>query len=235
LEINIAAETEFTIALRQLCWKNSAISQALFGREDPPMIFQYNPLDYVIEQNSDGEVIFTIARLVNIAPKIRYNLHDRGGIRSHSDLTRRLSELGHDTGSLTKNTGSFPILYIYGRNDLSVPFFGCKVFPTDLDHIIHQDPRLAKHLNSFQIEKVEDEQFNHLLHLYLEQAEGSNEELGELHDVFYEGLARVNQDFREITKMITPQHVRVTLYRYGKGPFASRDIRVKSRYVAGDS
>jgi phenylacetate-CoA ligase len=233
LEINIAAETELTIALRQLCWKSPAISQAVFGRENPPMIFQYNPLDYVIEQGPEGELIFTIARLVNVAPKIRYNLHDRGGVWRYADLKSYLAKLGIDVTSIAKQAGRFPLLYVYGRNDLSVPFFGCKVFPTDLDQIIHQDPRLAKHLNSFQIENVEDERFNRQLHLRLEQAEGSSEPLGDLHDVFFEGLIRVNQDFREITKMITPNHVRVTLYAYGQGPFANRDIRVKCRYVAG--
>lgn len=232
LEINIGAETEFTIALRQLCWKNPAMSQTLFGRENPPMIFQYNPLDYIIEENSEGELIFTIARLVNVAPKIRYNLHDRGGVWRYASLKESLLKLGIDADSLAKEGGSFPLLYVYGRNDLSVPFFGCKVFPTDLDQIIHQDPRLARHLNSFQIQNVEDEHFNRLLHLHVEQAEGSTEELGDLHDVFYDGLARVNQDFREITKMITRDHVRVTLYPYGKGPFEIRDIRVKSRYIA---
>lgn len=199
------------------------------------MIFQYNPLDYVIEQSPEGELIFSIARLVNVAPKIRYNLHDRGGVWPYAELKRNLAKLGIDAGSIAKQAGSFPLLYVYGRNDLSVPFFGCKVFPTDLDQIIHQDPRLARHLNSFQIENIEDERFNRQLHLHLEQAEGSAEELGDLHGVFYEGLIKVNQDFREITKMITPNHVRVTLHAYGQGPFASRDIRVKSRYVGGNS
>jgi phenylacetate-CoA ligase len=199
------------------------------------MIFQYNQLDYVIEQSAEGELIFTIARLVNVAPKIRYNLHDRGGVWSYADLKRSLSKLNIDADLLASQVSGFPVLFVYGRSDLSVPFFGCKVFPTDLEQIIHQDPRLAKHLNSFQIQNVEDEQFNRLLHLHLEQAEGSGEELGDLHDVFYDGLVRVNQDFREITKMITPHHVRVTIYPYGKGPFEGRDIRVKSRYVAGNN
>src|SRR5580700_7227498 len=104
LEINIAAETEFTIALRRLCWKNRAASQTLFGRENPPMIFQYNPLDYIIEQNSDGELIFTIARLVNVAPKLRYNLHDRGGVWRYADLKRCLSKLSIEADSLAKET-----------------------------------------------------------------------------------------------------------------------------------
>jgi phenylacetate-CoA ligase len=234
LEINIGAETEFTIALRQFCWKSATISKALFGREDPPMVFQYNPLDYVIETDAAGEVIFTIARLTNAAPKIRYNLHDRGGVFTHADLLQKLSDLGVDGATLARHVSSFPILYIYGQNDLSVPFFGCKVFTTDLDHIIHQDPLLARHLNSFQIQNEEDAQFNRRLHLHLERSEGSAEPLDEshLHEVFYNGLIQVNQDFREITKMITPQHVCVTLYAYGTGPFAGRDIRIKSRYVA---
>lgn len=232
LEINIGAETEFTIALRQLCWKNAAVSKALFGREDPPMIFQYNPLDYVIEQSPEGELIFTIARLANVAPKIRYNLRDRGGVWRFADLRQRLLESNVDADALARNTGSFPILYVYGRNDLSVPFFGCKIFTTDLDHIIHSDPRLARNLNSFQIRNLEDERFNRLLQIHLEQAEACTDDLGDLHDVFYEGLIRVNQDFREISKMITPGHVRVTIHPYGQGPFAGRDIRVKSRYVA---
>jgi phenylacetate-CoA ligase len=232
LEINIAAETELTIGLRQMCWKSPNLSRKLFGREDPPMIFQYNPLDYVIEQSADGELLFTIARLANIAPKIRYNLHDRGGVLSCNDLSRHMTDSGQTVSSLVKTSGSFPLLYIYGRNDLSVAFFGSKVFPSDLEHIIHQDVRLAKHLNSFQIEKLEDLEFNQILHLHLEQSEGSREELGDLQAIFYEGLVRVNQDFREITKMISPRHVRATLHPYGQGPFAGRDIRVKSRYIA---
>lgn len=233
LEINVGAETAYTIALRKLCWKNSNISKALFGREDPPMIFQYNPLDYVIEQNSDGEVLFTLARLSNVAPKIRYNLQDRGGVYRFKDVTERIRAAGIDVEALTLGAPAFPILYIYGRNDLSVPFFGCKVFTSDIDHVIHQDPTLSRHLNSFQIKNEENEKFDRLLHIHLERAEGSSEPLDEskLHGAMFSGLMCVNQDFREISKMITPAQVRVTLHPYGTGPFAGRDIRIKSRYI----
>jgi phenylacetate-CoA ligase len=179
-------------------------------------------------------LVFTIARLANVSPKIRYNLRDRGGVYRYADLIKKLRDLGIDPDSLAKRVAGFPFLYVYGRNDLSVPFFGCKIFTSDLDRIIHQDPILAKHLNSFQIQNEEDKQFNRQLHLHLERSEGSAEPLDEskLHDIFYSGLMQVNQDFREITKMITPQQVRVTLYSYGEGPFANRDIRIKNRYVA---
>ena len=56
---------------------------------------------------------------------------------------------------------------------------------------------------------------------------------GDLHDVFYNGLIRVNQDFREISKIITPQHARVAS-SICQCSFAGRDIRVKNRYVGGN-
>lgn len=235
LEINIGAETEFTIALRKLCWKDPAVCRALFGREDPPMLFQYNPLDYLIEQNAQGELVFTIARLANVAPKIRYNLHDRGGVHTMAELARKLREKNVDPALLAARVSGFPILHVYGRADLSVPFFGCKVFPTDLERIIAEDPLLARQLNSFQIQNEEDDRFNRRLRLHLERSQTSTELLDEsrLHELFYNGLIRVNQDFREITKMITPQQVCVTLHDYGAGPFATRDIRIKNRYIAG--
>ena len=198
------------------------------------MIFQYNPLDYLIEKSDEDELIFTVARLSNVSPKIRYNLRDRGGVYRHADLVDKLRDLVPDVHRLAIRAAAFPVLYVYGRNDLSVPFFGCKIFTSDLHHIIDGDPILARHLNSFQIDNEEDAQFNRCLHLHLERSEGSAEPFDEthLHATFYNGLTQVNQDFREITKMITPQHVRVTLYPYGTGPFANRDIRIKNRYVA---
>src|ERR1700683_1445504 len=79
LEINIAVETQLTIALRRLCLENGELSKQLFGRDTPPMIFQYNALDYTIETNGQNELLFTIGRQSGAAPKIRYNLRDAGG------------------------------------------------------------------------------------------------------------------------------------------------------------
>src|ERR1043166_8726108 len=86
LEINIGVETEMTINLRRLCMKDVELSRSLFGREMPPMIFQYNALDYVIETLPDGELVFTIGRQTSAAPKIRYNLHDLGDTMSYKQL-----------------------------------------------------------------------------------------------------------------------------------------------------
>ncbi len=233
LEINIGTETQLTIALRKMCHNNGELSKSLFGRRDPPMIFQYNPLDYLIEVNAHGELIFTVARRANAAPKIRYNLHDSGGVMEWATLRRNLAERGLDLPSLAERQTCFPILYVYGRSDLSVPFFGAKIFPSNIELLIHRDAVLAASINSFQIRNVEDSQFNRRLELHIELTQKAENSLkdAELERLFYQGLCEVNQDFREISRMLTPSQFRVIIHPYGAGPFADRDIRLKSKYI----
>jgi phenylacetate-CoA ligase len=72
LEINIAAENDFTTSLRKLMLENEELRNKLVKVESKnlPMIFQYNPLDYYIETNEQGELIITLCRDTNISPKV---------------------------------------------------------------------------------------------------------------------------------------------------------------------
>jgi len=58
--------------------------------------------------------------------------------------------------------------------------------------------------------------------------------LAELHKIFFEGLGRCNQDFREVTKMFDRSCVEIELYEFETGPFHERDIRVKNNYVSSN-
>lgn len=79
LEINIAAENDFTIALRRELARDAELRAALtWPDEQLPMVFQYSPLDYYLETNGDGELIVTLLRPTNVSPRVRYNIHDRG-------------------------------------------------------------------------------------------------------------------------------------------------------------
>ena len=235
LEINIGVETELTINLRRLCMKDRELSAALFGREMPPMIFQYNALDYIIETTPEGELLFTIGRQTSAAPKIRYNLHDLGGTLTHERAAAKLATKGLNISELAKPQSHFPLLFVYGRSDLTVPFFGAKVYPTDLEQIINSDPDLARQLNSFQISSYEDESINRRLKICLETVRdpaGVPMSVNELHQKMFDGLCRVNQDFREVTKMFDRACVEIEIYEFEQGPFSGRDIRIKNRYVA---
>ena len=234
LEINIGVETDLTINLRRFCMKDRHLSQTLFGRELPPMIFQYNALDYIVETTPAGELIFSIGRQTSAAPKLRYNLHDLGGVMTHAQLREKLASHGIDIFRLAEPQSRFPLLFIYGRSDLTVPFFGAKVYPTDLEEIINADPNLARLINSFQISSYEDEAINRRLKICLETVKNLASPLvltDELHQTMFDGLCRVNQDFREVTKMFDRSCVELEIHEFETGPFAGRDIRVKHRYV----
>jgi len=235
LEINIGVETELTIGLRSLCFEDPAISQTVFGRETPPMIFQYNALDYVIETSPAGELVFTIGRQTSAAPKLRYNLHDLGGILTYRQLAQELSAIGVQISELAKQQSHFPILFVYGRSDLTVPFYGAKVYPSDIDEIIAADPELSERVNSFQITSYEDSEINRRLKIRLETVRNLQSGLGDiekLRDQFFDGLCRYNQDFREVTKMFDRSCVEIEVFGFETGPFQDRDTRIKNKYVS---
>jgi phenylacetate-CoA ligase len=81
LEINIAVETDFTIALRDALASSDELAEHLYGREPLPMVFQYDPLNYHIESDAERNLLVTINRLENVSPRIRYNIRDRGVVR----------------------------------------------------------------------------------------------------------------------------------------------------------
>ena len=90
---------------------------ALFGSDARlPMVFQYNPLVHFLEVNSLGEVLCTVSRLDLMAPRIRYNVHDSGGLLEFATARRVLSEAGVDIarlGSLPEVAG--PRVRCHGR------------------------------------------------------------------------------------------------------------------------
>jgi phenylacetate-CoA ligase len=235
LEINIGVETELTVGLRGLCARDGELSKSLFGRETPPMIFQYNALDYVVETTEDGELLFTIGRQTGAAPKIRYNLHDVGGTLTYRQLEERLAARGIKAADLAARRSRFPLLYVYGRSDLTVPFYGAKVYPSDVEEVVHAHPQLSRHVNSFQLSSYEDERVNRRLKVRLETVKGFAGGLPaeeELRDIFYDGLSRFNQDFREVARMFPRECVEVEAHAFETGPFSGRDIRVKNKYVS---
>ncbi|MBX4145367.1 hypothetical protein DD788_30195, partial [Ralstonia pickettii] len=48
-------------------------------------------------------------------------------------------------------TSHFPFLFVYGRNDSSVPFYGAKVFPSDIEQVLSASPVLHDAISTFQL------------------------------------------------------------------------------------
>src|SRR5436190_158335 len=238
LELNMSGENDFTISLRKLIRDNKKLQQCLlkFGGA-LPMIFQYHPADFLIESSSKGELIITICRPGYVSPKIRYNLHDRGHVIDLKELYAIIDKLNIDRSKLVKPQTDLPILFHYGRSDMTVSFFGANISPVDINEVIFLMPQLAAEVSSYCISAPEDESGNKNLIIHLELQKGLSKETAahaKIEKEFFSYLATVNQDFREALRMTGKEQENrtiVSFYSCMQGPFANKDNRIKTKYI----
>lgn len=236
LELNISAENDFTINLRKLLNTNSKLKKRVLKYNNAlPMIFQYNPADFLFESSTTGELIVSICRPNYLSPKVRYNLHDRGHSLDLKELYSIMKELNIDTTSLGKPKTDLPLLFHYGRADMTVSFFGSNISPTDVQEVIFSTPEIRKITNNFSINTAQNENSDKKLVINIELNDQITlEEIDQLHvkNLFYDRLARVNQDFREAQRMIQkPGLTALAFYELKTSSFKENDLRIKSKYI----
>jgi phenylacetate-CoA ligase len=234
LEINIAVETQFTIALRQAVEEHPELANELIVSEYGvlPMIFQYNPYDYVIETNDAGELLVTIARKENINPRIRYNIHDRGHVLRLRQLKPILRK--HGLEKLLKDYQlDLPLLFHYGRSDLSIDYYGAVVTPDTIREVIYDDSDLAHAFETYRLISYEDEHANKQLHIAIELRSGATfKPTDAAAKGIVQSMRAKNKDFDyvcTIAKAGTAPTIHI--YPYGTGPFKTASAKLKHEYV----
>jgi phenylacetate-CoA ligase len=234
LELNIASENEFTVSLRQLLRRNERLRERLVRYPGAlPMLFQFNPADFLIETSHLEELIITICRPGYLAPKIRYNIHDRGHVMPFSELRSVLGDLGVDEKEYIQPQTDLPVLFHYGRADMTVSFFGSNISPTDIQESICHLPEFLESVHSFCMTTREDQDGNKQLIVSMELQQPRSATDPELsRSAFFDQLANVNQDFREAKRMQGGDtRAILELHEFGKGPFADADMRIKAKYL----
>jgi phenylacetate-CoA ligase len=234
LEIGIAGETPITVALRRLARRSEDVRRALFGEDSRlPMIFQYNPLMHHIEVNEHNEVVFTISRKTLLSPRIRYNVHDEGGVMTCDEIADRLNALGIDFRKLRESCGdpgvNLPFLWIYGRRDYTVSVMGANIYPEDIEQCLYQDVELAQMTNSFCLGLSETENGGVRPRFVFEVSETPTCELVDRYrESIVPKLVALNADFREAWKEYPDTLVpEIELYGLGEGPFAGDRAKIK--------
>jgi phenylacetate-CoA ligase len=236
LELNLSAENDFTISVRRLLRSNEALRHKVLRHTGAlPMLFQFNPADFHFESSDIGELIITISRPDYIAPKIRYNIHDRGHVLQISELFAAMKEVGIAENEVLKPQTDLPILLHYGRADMTVSFFGANISPTDIQEVMYHFPILSNIVSSFCLNAIEDNEGNKQLVISFEVQPDKNTsgiDLEKLSIDFFLQLTIINQDFREAYKMVTRiEQTTLQFFESGKGPFVYNDIRIKSKYI----
>lgn len=253
IEIGMAGESPVSIAVRRLARSRPDVGRALFGTDARlPMVFQYNPLIHFMEVNGAGEVICTVSRLDLLAPRIRYNVHDAGGIVPFERVREVLDSFGFDLfdlGAAPEAAGPrgplpwarpipLPFLWIHGRRDATVSVMGSNIYPEDVEALLYRDPRIAPHLHSFMLSVVDDATGTPRPAVALELAS-----LDGIDDAWRagtaerirDGLAAMNLDFRSSASEFPAAMLPLVMtYPVGGGPFAGDATRIKQRRIAGD-
>ncbi len=243
LEINMAYETEFTVALREALGTDETLRNELvrnFG--SLPSVFQYDPLDYYIESNERQELVFTLNRPSTLAPKIRYNIHDIGHTLRCRDAIAAIRRAGRtdildDLHANGVRVFDLPLLFHYGRSDLSVSFFGATVSPEGIRQALHAVPALDGAIESFRAFNAQNSNDDSALVVAVELGSGHDKAAFDRLDIqsrFAVELGRIDRDFATVYAT-APIGLRpeVRLYNTQTGPFAEGHRKIKHTYVAG--
>lgn len=252
IEIGMAGESPASVAVRRMARARPDLRHALFGDDSRlPMVFQYNPLIHYLEVNDQREVVCTISRLDTLAPRVRYNVHDEGGILDYGQVAATLLRFGITLSRLGEEKDAagprgplpwvqpvqLPFLWIYGRRDATISVMGANIYPEDIEALIYGDARLTEVVHSFCLSVVTDATSTPRPCIALELNDGFTMDQAwrdQLVAQFQSGLAGLNLDYRagltEFPAAMTPI---VETCARGEGLFRADAGRIKQRRIAG--
>jgi phenylacetate-CoA ligase len=248
IEIGMAGESPVSIAVRRLARALPEIRTALFGSDARlPMVFQYNPLIHFMEANAHDEVICTVSRLDLLAPRIRYNVHDSGGIVDFARVRQVLGGFGYDLDRLGEAPEVYgprgplpwarpiplPFLWINGRRDATISVMGANIYPEDFEAVLYGDPLVGPRMHSFMIAVTDDESGTPrpAVAMELTDLDGVDDAWrAAAAERLRDGLRALNIDYRssldEFPGAMLPI---VSTHAQGTGPFAGDATRIKQR------
>jgi phenylacetate-coenzyme A ligase PaaK-like adenylate-forming protein len=232
LDINIGYESDFEIELRKLCHKNKELAAELFdGNGSIPMIFHYDPLNYYIETNAEGDLIFTCVRNDRISPRIRYDLGDKGKLMCSSDLLATLKKHSIQLEHMPRT--ELPFVFVWGRGDSMISYRGANVAPENLGEAIRRANinEAVAHYAFFQYE----ENNKTMTEFMIEPKEGVNLP-DDLLQTLVNQMKEINPDFKKQYDECNDLDAkpRLHLFEAGKSPMAAQRARyphAKKKYI----
>ncbi len=138
----------------------------------------------------------------NGVPLIRYKIIYTGGVISFDSMLAflayydfdPLAELGRDA----RGIHPLPFVYVFGRSDFTVSFFGANIYPENISVGLEQPAVHAWVTGKFVLEVEEDADRNRFLSITVELAagvEGTSERRDEVAASILSSLLRLNSEF----------------------------------------
>jgi len=214
-------ETPLSICIRRFLANHPDAARALFGESRLPTLVQYDPLSRFFEVK-DGTLLFSGD---NGIPLVRYNILDTGGIISYDAMLQFLAEWRFDpvaelqnqcdaihvksveklyatslqnVQALVRGIRSLPFVYIFGRSNFTVSYFGANIYPENVTVGLEQPVIREWVTGKFVLQVQEDADQNRFLSVVVELAplvEGSEEKRQAIASSILSQLKRLNSEF----------------------------------------
>jgi len=230
----MAYESPETILLRRAVEKEKALHAKLFTRPETPFLFQYNPRLRYIEQNSEGELLFTARSGV---PLVRFNMHDSGELLSRSSVEAALRETKTSLAQDMKKAGwkkwNLPFVALYGRSDHALVFYAANIYPEHIHKALNHIPFLDTITGRFALEKSYTPSMDQKLTIHIELQEKQHPKAALCSDLakrIVETLEAVNIEYlflrNNLDKDLVPD---VVLHPYQDAAYFKQGL--KPRYI----
>lgn len=223
-------ETPLSICIRRWLSEHPNEARELFGESRLPTLVQYDPLSRFFEVQ-DGTLLFSGD---NGVPLIRYHIADTGGILSFEELLTFLEKNGFNPiaslGS-ERSIRPLPFVYVFGRSQFVVSYFGANLYPENVSVGLEQDPICEWVTGKFVMTVAFDSAQNANLRITVELAPGiepSAERQQAIAASIRHHLCRLNSEFANYV----PEHYQlpqVSLLQTGDPEYFP--VGVKHRYT----
>jgi phenylacetate-CoA ligase len=238
----LGQETPVSIAIRRFLAERPEAAQAMFGDTRLPTLCQYDPTARYFESlpidggGGDGGGGSLAFSGWNGVPLVRYHIADRGGVLAYAAMLAKMRDLGCDPVETVRESGGpeprrQPFVWVFGRTDFTVSFFGANVFPETISLGLEQ-PEIRERVTGKFVMQVKEGLVDDKprLTIVVELAKDASGD-----DTFAEAVAgailaqlrRLNSEFANYVPAAF-QNPLVTLYPAGNSDYFP--VGVKHRY-----
>lgn len=171
----MAIETPLSILIRrETVAKKELFAEIFDDARRLPTLAQFIP-SCVNFTTKDGSILCTAD---NALPLIRYEIGDRGGVKTYAEMEAICKRHGIDLPALAKAHGiadcctELPFVYVYERSDMATKLYGALIFPEHVKAGIGHDTLADDLTGKFTMITRHDHQHNEYLEMHFELKPG---------------------------------------------------------------
>jgi phenylacetate-CoA ligase len=223
-------ETPLSITIRRFLADHPEAARSLFGESRLPTLVQYDPFSRFFEVH-EGTLLFSGD---NGIPLVRYHIADTGGLIAYESMLQFLEAWGFDPlRALDEARGIYPLpfVYVFGRSDFTVSYFGANIYPENVTVGLEQTPIQDWVTGKFVLQVQEDADQNRFLWIAVELApsvEASEQKQQAIAASIQSQLLRLNSEF---ANYVPAEYQKPQVLLAPTGDPAYFPIGVKHRYT----